>query len=50
MAVCQSCPDKSGRIGRRIKKVDSKASETTYYYYNDQWQVLAEDDSSDNII
>lgn len=29
-------------LGRRIKKVDSIASETTYCYYNDQWQVLAE--------
>jgi len=29
-------------LGRRIKKTDSIASETTYYYYNDQWQILAE--------
>ena len=29
-------------LGRRIEKTDSIASQTTYYYYNDQWQVLAE--------
>ena len=27
-------------LGRRIKKVDSIASETNIYYYNDKWQVL----------
>ena len=35
-------------LGRRIKKVDSKANggsgETTYYYYNDQWQDIEERD------
>ena len=30
-------------LGRRICKVDSVSSETTYYYYNDKWQVLAAD-------
>ena len=29
-------------LGRRIHKVDSVASETTLYYYNPEWQVLAE--------
>jgi len=33
-------------LGRRIRKVDSKASETTLYYYNEDWQVLAEYDGS----
>ena len=33
-------------LGRRIKKYDSKADSTTYYYYNDKWQVLAEADSN----
>jgi len=31
-------------LGRRIVKVDSIASETTRYYYNADWQVLAETD------
>jgi YD repeat-containing protein len=34
-------------LGRRIRKVDSKANETTLYYYNDNWQVLAEYNDSD---
>ena len=34
-------------LGRRIRKVDSKADETILYYYNDKWQVLAEYDGSD---
>ena len=29
-------------LNRRIRKVDSKATETTLYYYSDKWQVLAE--------
>ena len=29
-------------LGRRIRKVDAVASETAYYYYNDQWQILCE--------
>ncbi|MHC4648458.1 MAG: hypothetical protein ACYTBJ_23615, partial [Planctomycetota bacterium] len=29
-------------LGRRIRKIDSVASETTDYYYNDKWQVLCE--------
>jgi len=29
-------------LGRRIKKVDSKAGETTVYYYNNNWQVMAD--------
>jgi len=29
-------------LGRRIRKVDSNAGETTLYYYNDNWQVLCE--------
>ena len=33
-------------LGRRIRKVDSKANETTLYYYNENWQVLAEYDGS----
>ena len=28
--------------GRRIRKIDSAASATTLYYYNNNWQVLAE--------
>lgn len=35
-------------LGRRIRKIDSKASETTYYYYNDNWQVFAEFDADDS--
>ena len=35
-------------MGRRIKKVDSVASETTLYYHNNNWQVLAEYDVSGN--
>ncbi len=33
-------------LGRRIRKIDSVASETTLYYYNPGWQVLAEYDAS----
>ena len=33
-------------LGRRIEKYDSAASESTYYYYNDKWQVLCEHDGS----
>ncbi|NLW83450.1 MAG: hypothetical protein GXY41_03450 [Phycisphaerae bacterium] len=29
-------------LGRRIGKYDAAAMETTFYYYNDQWQILAE--------
>jgi RHS repeat-associated protein len=32
--------------GRRIRKVDSIANTTTLYYYSDNWQVLAEYNSS----
>ena len=28
-------------LGRRIGKYDAAAMETTFYYYNDQWQILA---------
>ena len=35
-------------LGRRIRKVDSKADETILYYYNDNWQVLCEYDGSDS--
>ncbi|MBN1817226.1 MAG: hypothetical protein JW828_07675 [Sedimentisphaerales bacterium] len=34
-------------LGRRIRKVDSVASETTLYYYNPDWQCLEERDGSD---
>jgi len=34
--------------GRRIRKVDSKASKTTLYYYNDNWQVFGEFDGDDD--
>ena|GEM_PF-4881354 len=34
-------------LGRRIKKVDSKAGETTVYYYNNNWQVLCDYNDSD---
>src|SRR5690554_3457095 len=33
-------------LGRRIRKVDAVASETTVYYYSDNWQVLAEYDGA----
>ena len=33
-------------LGRRIGKYDAAAMETTYYYYNDQWQILAEYDGA----
>ena len=29
-------------LGRRIKKTDSVANQSTVYYYNDKWQVLCE--------
>jgi YD repeat-containing protein len=29
-------------LGRRISKIDSKAAETTFYYYNNNWQVVCE--------
>ena len=29
-------------LGRRISKYDAAAWETTFYYYNDPWQILAE--------
>ena len=32
--------------GRRIGKFDAAALEVTYYYYNDQWQILAEYDGT----
>ena len=35
-------------LGRRIKKYDSVADQTTYYYYNDKWQVFAEFDGADS--
>lgn len=31
-------------LGRRIKKVDAIAAKTIYYTYNDNWQILAEDE------
>ena len=36
-------------LGRRIRKIDSVASETTLYYYDQNWRVLAEYDGSNNI-
>jgi YD repeat-containing protein len=36
-------------LGRRIKKYDNIAIETTLYYYGSGWQVLAEYDTSDNL-
>ena len=36
-------------LGRRIRKIDSAASETTLYYYNYNWQVLTEYDDSNNL-
>ncbi|MHC4154055.1 MAG: RHS repeat domain-containing protein [Planctomycetota bacterium] len=33
-------------LGRRIRKIDSDANETTHYYYNNNWQVLSEYDGS----
>ena len=33
-------------FGRRIKKYDVKADETTLYYYNNNWQVLSETDAN----
>jgi RHS repeat-associated protein len=32
-------------LGRRIRKIDSIADETTLYYYNNNWQVLSETDA-----
>ena len=29
-------------LGRRVRKIDSIASQTRLYYYNDNWQVLEE--------
>jgi len=29
-------------LGRRVRKIDSDANETTLYYYNNSWQVLCE--------
>jgi len=34
-------------LGRRIRKIDSIAEETTLYYYNDKWQVLCDYNDSD---
>jgi len=36
-------------LGRRIEKKDVDANETTRYYYNYNWQVLAEYDGSDTL-
>ena len=33
-------------LGRRIGKYDAASLETIYYYYNDQWQILAEHDGT----
>lgn len=33
-------------MGRRIRKIDGVAGTTTLYYYNYNWQVLAETDAS----
>ena len=33
-------------FGRRIKKYDGEADETTLYYYNNNWQVLSEIDAN----
>jgi len=35
-------------MGRRIKKTDSVADETIYYYYSTDWQVLIEYDDANN--
>jgi len=37
-------------LGRRIRKIDSVASETTLYYNNYNWQVLAQYDGSNNCL
>ena len=34
-------------LGRRIQKTDSVANETTRYYYDNEWRVLAEFDDND---
>ena len=34
-------------LGRRVRKIDSIATETRLYYYNDRWQVLCEYDGND---
>jgi len=34
-------------LGRRIRKIDPIADETTLYYYNDKWQVLCDYNDSD---
>ncbi len=36
-------------LGRRIRVIDSKASATTLYYYNPEWQVLAEYNGSNEL-
>ncbi|MHC4619576.1 MAG: hypothetical protein ACYTEQ_17660, partial [Planctomycetota bacterium] len=33
-------------LGRRIRKKDLAATRTTLYYYNTNWQVLAETDAN----
>jgi len=33
-------------LGRRIRKIDSVANQTTLYYYNNNWQVVAETDAN----
>ena len=37
-------------MGRRIRKIDSIAGQTTLYYYGCGWQVLAEYDGSNNFL
>ena len=34
-------------LGRRIRKFDSDANETTHYYHNYNWQVLCEYNGSE---
>ena len=34
-------------LGRRIQRIDSVANETTRYYYDNEWRVLAEYDDND---
>ncbi len=37
-------------LGRRIRKIDSVADETTLYYYNPSWQCLAEYDDANSLL
>ena len=43
VTVAEYCYD---ALGRRIRKIDSIASQTVMYYYNNNWQVVTEADSA----